>query len=305
MKDPKDILKAMGADISGVSPDKVTFSNFRDRKKKKKKIKKTVESESYDGIIENSEGFAITGVNVEFCSYDKIKGKKKVVQKSSLEEWGAFDFFYYADKKYIEKYGIKTNLNVGGNSVEINRIRDKLYDIFGFCCNLIMRDYIDFFFDYYIDTIVREDGSFYFRQMRNDKIICEFCDGYNFPQSFLRYTEGENTLIKRCVSSAEIKDSYQIGNTSLVSNYGIVLSVNWLIKVRKENPTDAVRVVIDACRDLAVNGMIEVVKSSTDSYSPYPSFMLFKKPQLIMDRVDKRVKLDVEFCDNDKYGFLQ
>jgi len=295
MKDPKDVLKRIQAGISGVSPDKVKFANFRD--KKKKKVKKT--------ILQNEEGFEVTDVSVEFCSYDKIGGRRKIVKKNSLEEWGAFDFFYYTEKKYVDKYTHGMGLNVGGNSVEINRIRDRFYDLFGFCCNLIMRDYIDFFFDHYIDQLIEHDGAFYFNQMRNDKIICEFQEGYNFSESFLRYLESEKPKDKDTLSSKVIQEAYMISDTSLVSNYGIVISLNWLIKVKKISPTDASRMVVSACRELASKGMVDVIKSATETYSPYPSSLLFKKPQIVIDKIDKNIKLDIEFNNSCKYEFLQ
>ncbi len=305
MKDPKDILKEIQADILGVSSDSVTFSNFRDRKKKKEKVKKTIESKSSSDTVDNNEGFEITDVEVDFCSYDKIDGRKKIVERTNLEEWGAFDFFYYSEKKYIEKYGLKMDLNVGGSSVEINRIRDKFYDLFGFCCNLIMRDYIDFFFDNYMDSMITSDGAFYFNQMRREKIICEFYDGYNFSQSFLQYSEDGKTEDKNSISNKAVKEAYMISDTSLVSNYGIVISLNWLIKVKKIPSTDATRMILTACRELASRGMVDIIKSATETYSPYPSSLLFKNPQLVMDRIDKNIKLNVEFNNSNKYEFLQ
>ena len=305
MKDPKDILKEVRADMLGVSPDDITFSNFRDRKRKKKKVKKVVESESNSTIIDNDEGFGVISRGVEFCSYDKIGSSRKVRKRNRLEEWGAFDFFYYAEEKFKAKYGKSMRLNVGGNSVEINRIRDKFYDLFGFCCNLIMRDYIDFFFNNYMNTLIREDGAFYFRQMRNDKIICEFYNGYNFKQSFLKYSENEKSKIKAPVSDVAIKEAYDVGDTSLVSNYGIVISFNWLMIFKKMSPADAARLVLNACRELNAKNMTDVVRSSTEVYSPYPSSLPFKNPQKVMDRINTDIKLDVEFNDNDKYEFLQ
>jgi len=304
MEDPKDILRQVQANILGVSPDEIKFSNFRDRKKKKKKTKKIVESESSSTTIGNDEGFSITDVTVESCSYADIGGGRKYKQKNNLEEWGAFDFFYYTEKKYIDKYGGVMGLNVGGNSVEINRIRDRFYDLFGFCCNLIMRDYIDFFFDNYIDQMISHHGAFYFRQMREDKFICEFYEGYNFSQSFLQYSESEKSEDKDTISNKTINEAYMIGDTSLVSNYGIVIAFNWLVKVKNESPTIAAKMVINACRDMAEKGMVKVIKSSTETYSPYPSSLVFKKPQMVMDRIDKNIKLEVEFVDNDKYKFL-
>ncbi len=303
MEDPKDVLRQVQADILGVSPDKIKFSDYR-QKKRKKKVEKIVESESNSTTVENEEGFTVENVTVESCSFADI-GRRRLKKKNNLEEWGAFDFFLYAEKKHMDKYGNKWGLNIGGGSLEINRIRNKFYDLFGFCCNLIMRDYIDFFFEHYMDLMVNSDDGFYFSQMRNDKIICEFHDGYDFSQSFLQYSESEKQCDEDTISNKVIKESYLIGDTSLVSNYGIVIALNWLIKVKKISPTEASRMVLAACREFAVKGMIDVVKSATEMYSPYPSSLLFKDPQMVIDKIDENIKIDVEFNDNSKYEFLQ
>ena len=305
MKDPKDILREMKASTSGVSPKDVTFSNFRDKKRKNKKIKKVVESENNGDIIENDEGFSLTNVEVETVSYADIGKKRRLKKKNSLEEWGAFDFFLFAQKKYSQRYSRDWGLNIGGSSLEINKIRDKFYDLFGFCCNLIMRDYINFFFNNYIDNMIQFSGQFYFSQMKQDKIMCEFCNSYNFSQSFLQYSEGEKIENNDSISSKEIKEAYNIGDTSLVGNYGIVISLNWLVKVKKMKIDDAARLVLDACREMASKDMMGVVISSTESYSPYPSYLSFKNPQAVVNRIDKNIKLNVEFNDESKYKFLQ
>ena len=304
-KTPKDILKEIQAESLGVAPDDIVFTDLRKKKKKKKKIKKTIESESDSTIIDNQEGFSITNMGTEVCSYSDIGSGRKIVKRSNMEEWGAFDFFYYAEKKYINKYSSSWDLNVGGSSVEINRIRDKFYDLFGFCCNLIMRDYIDFFFDNYMDYLIRTEGAFYFIHMRKDKMICEFYDGYDFPQSFANYTKGKKESDKVSITNQEIREAFMIGDTSLVSNYGIVISLNWLIVVKKMSALDATRLIVAACNDMSVRGMINVVQNATEFYSPYPFNIPFKSPQLVMNKIDKNIKLSVEFVDNDKLRFLQ
>ena len=304
-KTPKDILKEIQAESLGVSPEDVVFTDLRKKKKKKKKIKKTIESESDDTIISNQEGFSITNMGTEVCSYGDIGKKRRLKQKNSLEEWGAFDFFLFTQKKYINRYGSNWDLNIGGSSLEINRIRDKFYDLFGFCCNLIMRDYIDFFFDNYMDDLIRTEGEFFFNHMRRDKMMCEFYDGYNFPQSFEKYTKSEKLYNKVFITSQEVREAFLIGDTSLVSNYGVVISLNWLIVVKKMSALEATMLVVMACKDMFNKGMINVVQNVTELYSPYPSNIPFKSPQLVMNKIDKNIKLSVEFVDNDKLRFLQ
>jgi len=303
-KDPKDILKEVKAEILGISSDKVVFTDFRKKKKNKKKTKKTIESESLDSIIDNQEGFNITNLKVEVCSYDKIGKKRRLKHKNNLEEWGAFDFFIFAQKKYIDRYGNNWDLNIGGSSLEINKIRDKFYDLFGFCCNLIMRDYINFFFDNYMDYIIRTEETFYFNYMSREKIMCEFCDGYNFSQSFAEYIKNKKTDNK-VVTNQKINQTFLIGDTSLISNYGIIISLNWLMVIKKMSPLEATKLVVMACKDMSNKGMIDVVKNITEFYSPYPINILFKSPQLVINKINKNIKISVEFSNNDKLKFLQ
>ena len=304
-EDPKNILRDITAETLGVSSDKVTFSNLRNKKKKRKKIKKNIESENNNDTIHNQEGFGIDSVGTEVCSYDKIGKSKTIRDKNSLEEWGAFDFFKYARDKYNHKYSKQWDLNIGGSSLEINRIRDKFYDLFGFCCNLIMRDYIDFFFEYYMDNIIRKKGTFYFNHMRKEEIMCEFYDGYDFSRSFFEYTRNIKKKNKIYITNKEIQEAYLIGDTSLVSNYGIVISLNWLIIVKKMSSREATKLVVEACKELTSKGLIDVIQNATELYSPYPSNLLFKSPQLVINKINKNIKLNVEFKNNDKMKFLQ
>jgi hypothetical protein len=308
MFNPRDILREAKAEIEGISPDSVTFSNYRTKKyKKEEKNKKIVDKKEDSPIIGNSEGLILTNACPEFISYADIGKKRKIRKKDNLEQWGAFDFFRYAQKKYIDKYGKGWDLNIGGGSLAINKVRDKLSDLFGFCCNLIMRDYIDFFFDNYIDSMIRNQGAFYFSQMSKDKIICEFNDGYDFANRFEKYISQEKTDKDNILKKEEIRESYQLGDTTLVSNYGIVIAMNWLLNNKKIKPDDAVRSIIKAIRELQERGLLNIVKKSTEAYSPYPLGLRFKAPQLVMKRIDPSVEINVDFGEeyNDKYKFLQ
>ena len=306
-KDPKELLKQIKAEMSGVDPKDISFKDLRKNTKKKyKKVKKSSESESESDIITNKEGFSISGVETTFCDYRDIGKKKKLVKKSNLDEWGAFDFFRFARKLYLKKYERDWDLNIGGNSLEINRIRDKFYDCFGFCCNLIMKDYIVYFFENHIDDCISRNGEFYFTDMRKDWPIKDFIKNYNFRESFANYfSDKSNKNNKIELTKDGINKSFSVGDTTLIGNYGVVISLNWLLKVKRMPKKDAVKLVVDACRAMAERGMIDVVKKSTEVYSPYPSNLLFKSPQLIFDKINKNIIINVEFTDNEKMIFLQ
>ena len=306
-KDSKDLLKGIISDINGINPKDIHFKDLRKKvKKKSKKVKKNDESESDCDIITNEEGFALSGLETDFCDYRDIGRKKRLTKKNNLDEWGAFDFFRFAHKLYFEKYEKNWNLNMGGNSLEINRIRDKFYDHFGFCCNLIMRDYIIYFFENYIDNYIERNGSFYFSDMKKDKPFENFIKDYDFRERFSEYTVGKKSKnLKNELTKEGINKSFLMGDTTLVGNYGVVIALNWLIKIKKMNKKDAIKLVVNACRDMVERELIEVVKKSTEAYSPYPSDMLFKSPQLIFNKMEKKIQVKVEFTDNDRMFFLQ
>jgi len=162
-KDAKDIIREIKADIDGVDPKDIQFKDLRKTNSKNKKVEKTNESESKSGIIDNSEGFSLTDEAVRYCDYREIAKRGRAKEKNSLEEWGAFDFFRFVHKLYINRYQTDWDLNMGGSSLEINRIKDLFIDVFGYCCNLMIHDYIVYFFDHHIDYFMHKNG-FYFRK---------------------------------------------------------------------------------------------------------------------------------------------
>jgi len=304
-KDAKDILREIKAGIEGKDPKDIQFKDLRKNKRKVRKVEKTIESESEKDIMSNQEGFIISESGTKYCSFGDISKKRQVKKRNNLDEWGPFDFFRFANKLYVKKYKEPWDLNMAGNSLEINRIKDKLDDAFGFCCNLILRDYIVFFFDHYIDNYKNKNG-FYFSQMRMNWIITNFQESYNFKERFVSYMTKEKQKNKKYeLTKDEMQKSYDMGEMTLVGNFGVVVALNWLLKVKRKETNEAVDIVVDACRDMYRKNMIDVVKSATELYSPYPSKLAFKSPQLIFNKIDKNIKLNVEFNDNDKMKFLQ
>ena len=306
-KDPKDLLREIKADIKGVPPEDIHFKDLRQKTTKKNKNEKRVENKNDSDIITNDEGFSVSGIGTNFCDYRDIGSKRKLTRKNSLDEWGAFDFFQFAHKLYFEKYKKNWNLNMGGSSLEINRIRDKFYDNFGFCCNLIMKDYIIYFFDNRIDDCIEKFGGFYFNLMRKDWVIEDFVKNYNFRDRFASYISGKkNRNIKNELTKESINKAFLIGDTTLVGNYGVVIALNWLLIVKKMPKKEAVELVVNACKDMEERGLGEVVKRSTEAYSPYSSNMLFTSPQLIFNKFNKNAQLKVVFSEkSDIMKFLQ
>ncbi len=304
-KSAKDILRDMKADMDGVDPKDIQFKDLRKKNCKKKKIEKNDESESENDIISNDEGFTLIGAGTTYCDYRDIGKKNQLKKKNSLDEWGPFDFFRFAHKLYLKKYKVEWNLNIGGSSLEINRIKDQLIDVFGYCCNLIMYDYIIYFFEHHIDDF-KSRGGFYFSQMRKEWVVSGFKDSYNFRERFVHYmTQKKQENKKYKLTNDEIQKSYDTGDENLVGNYGVVIALNWLLKIKKKSKKEAIKIVINACLEMYKKSMIDIVVSATEVYSPYPSNFAFTSPQLIFEKIDTDIEVDVNFNKNNKMEFLQ
>ena len=303
-KDAKDVIRDLKADILGVDPKDVELNDLRKRKSRKKKLEKTNESESQSGIISNSEGFSLS-MDTQYVDFKDLCKKGNIKEKNSIEEWGPFDFFRFARKLYHKKYKTDWNLSIGGSSLEINRIKDQFVDVFGYCCNLMIHDYIVYFFDNYVDYFRNKNG-FFFSQLRKDYIILSFKESYNFRERFVNYMSHQKQKNKKYeLTKDEIQKSYDMGDTTLVGNYGVVIALNWLLKVKRMGKKEAIKIIINACREMYKKHMIDIVKSATEIYSPYPSNIAFTSPQLIFNKIDEDIKLSVDFNINDKMKFLQ
>jgi len=53
--------------------------------------------------------------------------------------------------------------------------------------------------------------------------------------------------------------------------------------------------------------MLIIVKKATELYSPYPLWLPFKQPDIIISKIEKSLPLNVIFKneENDKFSFLR
>ena len=136
--------------------------------------------------------------------------------------------------------------------------------------------------------------------------MSEFKDSYNFRERFVHYmTQKKQKNIKYKLTNVEIQKSYDTGDENLVGNYGVVIALNWLLRVKRKNKKEAIKIVVDACLEMYKKDMMDIVESATEIYSPYPSNLAFKSPQLIFNKIDNDIVIDVDFNKNNKMIFLQ
>lgn len=300
-----DLLKQIVAKVEGKSEDEIELVDLRNKKIcTPKKIKKQQKSD--DSVtISNDEGVEISYPQTGVVDWRSMRKRAKRRQKNSLEEWSSHDFFYYANQLYWKRYKEDWNLRIGGSSLEIQGIRDVLSGACGFVSNLMMRDYIDFFFTNYIDWYMRNGKSFYFGQMKNSKVLAKFLNNYDYAKSFKAYMNKEKLPSETTfrITGEEIRRSYDLGVPTLVCNYGVVIAINWLILNKEMDPDEVVNRVTKVCITLSTNHMLEVVKRATESFGTYPQWLPFRSPNSILQKIDPDIHVSCVFGNIDSKLF--
>ena len=307
-KTTKDILKEVMASVYNKKVSDIQIESIDQYKKKKNIIKNKEIKKNNPAVVSNNEGLKIFASETSHVDWRDISKSRRTCKiKESLEEWGAFDFYYFVKNLYHEKYGEEFNLRIGGSSVEINKIRDKLSDFSGFISNLIMRDYIVYFFNNHMDFYKSKYG-FYFSQMRRDEHISYFIDHYDYQSSFNAYTKNEKKSegsIK--ISASEISKSFRVSTSTMICAYGLIISMNWLLLNKKMDKEEALKIVDGACKLLKNKGQIKVVYNSTKIYSPYPLWFPFQNINLIDSVKGLFLNSDIKFDkdSNELFNFLR
>ncbi len=289
------------------------FEDVRTAKRKKsKKIKKNVDIEKKDGIItSNDEGTEIINDGPKFVSW-KDKNKRKTWQfdpNKPVSDWKAWDLFEFAHNLYVKKYNEDWDLRRQGNSLVILQIFEKLERELGSNNYLMMRDYVIYFFEKHIDKFKRRkthnDG--FFDHMNRKDVIRSFCHSYDYRKNFKRYEGLRKKDINKVITNADLENAYILSIGTLVSDFGIVIAANWLVAKKKFKKKDTVKMIFNACKSMYDKDVFHIVVKSTEKNSPYPDWLMFKDPSIITNRIDKNIKINVEFLESgkNKLAFLK
>jgi hypothetical protein len=281
------------------------FEDVRVSKKKVKKNKKSVDIAKKDAIItSNDEGLEIISSKSNFVGW-KIKDKKKTWTfdpNKSVTEWTSWDLFGFAHDLYIKRYGEDWDLLRGGNVIVILKIFEKLERELGSNNYLLMRDYVIYFFERYIDIFMAKknnNGSFFDYMNRND-VIESFCVSYDARKNFIKYEELKKKNKDKAVTNRSLESAYLLSIGTLVSDYGIIIAANWLVTKKKFKKKDTMKMIFEVCRSMYNKDVLDIVIKSTEKYSPYPDWLDFKNPSVIINRIDENIKINIEFSKNEK-----
>ncbi len=277
------------------------------RRKKSGKKKKTVDKANKSVIMtSNDEGVEIIADGPKFVEWKRKRRNWTFDPNKPITEWKAWDLFEFAHQLYVKKYNEEWNLRKQGNSLVILQIFEKLESKFGSNNYLLMRDYIVYFFEKHIDNFIKRknnNGSFFDYMNRKD-VIRSFCVSYDYRKNFMKYDELKKKKIKKAVSNRDLESAYLLSIGTLVSDYGIILAINWLVVKKMFKKKDAAKMVFDVCQSMYDKDVFDMITGSTEKYSPYPDWLIFKKYSIITDRIDKNIEINVKFLESEKKDLI-
>ncbi|MFW6173917.1 MAG: hypothetical protein ACOC5T_09245 [Elusimicrobiota bacterium] len=236
-------------------------------------------------------------------SFADIKKYSKKRIRDSLKEWKNNDFAMYFLQQFYKNTDSEQQIRLLGMTMNFPYIRKSVKDVLGFCDNIVLKDYIDFFVLEWLNFFINRDGKFRLRHVYDDKAIDAFVSEYNYERSLMSYlnsSEEKNDVDK----NIDLESLYLSGGASLLLGAGLILPVNWLMEKKHFSYKKAHNYIASVLKK-SYNDIIEDVLDKTEELSPYPTSFKVKKCDNIFEvaQKDKHREIDVVFIDTARQYF--
>jgi len=309
-KDQDDMVKKALA--RAMDCEAYQVKDFKEDKKVSEKKKTEKEKKLLPSLeqifIDSGEGLILTDNETKYIDFSDIKGRRRSTDiKKHIFDWDKpRDFVMFIFDLYRNKFKTSLRLRIPAACTEINKLRDDLYDLTGVSSPLITRDYILFYFDKFVSDVVRKEGKLYLRYLRNEYPLSIFANTYNYKEGlqreFDKLRKNKEEVLKKCfLKKEEMEEVYSLSKVSFLCDYGIVISVNWLVGIKGKDLDVAIREVLDICLKIKEDGAVGVLQEATEKFSPYSSSLVFKKDSLnsLIKEIDVNLEFNVTFSKSE------
>jgi len=260
-----------------------------------KKHKKSVSAAQIEREHNNS-GVEITGEDsankVKWGDLNQKKRQSLKPLSENISEWSLNGFFRYIMRRYVKQFGQGKHLTIG-NVLVLQRLKDDLIKQFGFCDNVLMKNYIDFFWTNYADRVYLMKGELYFNEFRRKAIITQFSSVHDHAKAISKMTtttitEHPKKSSLSVFSKHNMDQTYLLGVPSLLMEYGLMLSVNFLMVQKKMDQEKSV-ILVNKAMDMMKNEQHRTrVVSRTVKYWPLPSNFYFQDIESFLHIVSEK-----------------
>ncbi len=271
-----------------------TIEQFRGVVKKHPKSRK----KEYQGVELTG---TIQGVNeIEYKTIRKGKGNLK----GDPAEWVDKNFALYISQQCLEKNSISWDLNIYFVVLHVKRIRDAVREYLGFCDNIVLQDYIKFFFSKWSHNY---NNCFYLiKAMVFNDPLREFAEDYDYKSRLDKYfnpvVESTKKPLKKNLTDENINSSYLLGEEAFVLTCGAISSVNWLMSNYSYKEEEAIQFVAKSINEIKSEQIVKSVLDKTIEMSPYPISFDFKDFSIIGKEIGLNKEQISEISDKVKFS---
>lgn len=257
---------------------------------------------------DDSSGVKIKGKKsgVKKIHVSEIREPKEIKIRENLLEWKNNDFSMYFIESFRKKIFPDWDANRIGITIYMGRIKESVSHALGFCDNIALKDYMDFFIDNWGKFYFKKGSDFYIGSMRDDAPLKDFMSKYDYKSSFTKFTSkpksGAIDTNKKQISTSDIEPVFLSGGDNLILEYGLILPINWLIKVKKFSEEKAVNYIASAFKRVYASGDWNKIIDKTNALCPYPEWFQVKDcKEFLLSEEDKKLKLS--FNKDSNYNF--
>lgn len=218
--------------------------------------------------------------------------------KANPDDWNQIDLQWYLKNRYAEKYGVTLNIPLLLGHQSIKSIKYSLFKKLDYePKHSVVKDYFDFCLTRHADEIIRSEGVFTLHKITKPKYILDYLDKNKIqPTATAPRQSASPVLVSDSTDALTMDDltaAFRINSQYMVTNYGIVIPVNYLLSAKGKSLDEAIAYVQGAMTKLAAKGPQEMgaVIAATNKYQPYPKWLRFTD-------VAKIVKMTIAISDD-------
>jgi hypothetical protein len=245
-------------------------------------------------------GWQDKSLNVGFAVTDK-----------PVEKWTRIDLRRYVAHIYNLRWG--DTLSTGGQFALINEIIEKVEHNFrtmiGQEGNPILKEYFDFFVETQVPEAAKERGGMNWRKFSYQKYVLAFVQQWKSKcAAKVVVRKPESDPKPEPVKTAEltieaVTQAYMKAPGVLIREFGVIVTINYLLMVRKHGLDKALTYVRNAVGKTSPADIKEVI-AATERYQPYPKALAFTDAESVLAELFKDNKPTVMLGDNPAFGFM-
>ena len=185
-----------------------------------------------------------------------------------LSEWSQRDFSFYMEKEYVNSVGEVWDYNLLGVTTYLSRVKAQLRDFYGFCDNILLKAYIDYFYEEWLVFCKNRNIKFWLHFMLDKKPISAFCSYYTYKddkieeQSPDKIEDSHNSALEK-----DLGDLYSLSLEAVIFNYGLVVSINYLLRNNLLSEKEIYDKISKIIRSSTQNGSMVKIKEKTKKHN--------------------------------------